>query len=205
VAEPGAFRVAFVPGVMPDKWLGRWRERRRDPVDAFLVEAHEQRSVLYDGRADMCFVRLPVDREGLHVIPLYTEEPVVVMSTEHLLSVLDEVTRADLEVNDGPARQAIETAAAGTGVVVVPRSVARLHHRKDVAVRPLVDGEESQVGLAWRTDLDDPRTEEFVGIVRGRTARSSRGDTPEPSVAKKAPARRRPAPRQQRRPGRRRR
>ena len=208
MADPGAFRVAFVPGVMPDKWLGRWRERRRDRLDAFLVETHEQRSVLYDGRADMCFVRLPVEREGLHLIPLYTEEPVVVMSTEHLLSVLDEVTRADLEdvlVNDGPARQAIETAAAGTGVVVVPRSVARLHHRKDVVVRPLVDGEESQVGLAWRTDLDDPRTDEFVGIVRGRTARSSRGDTPEPSVGKRQPAGRRPAPRQQRRPGRRRR
>ena len=208
MADPGAFRVAFVPGVMPDKWLGRWRERRRDRLDAFLVETHEQRSVLYDGRADMCFVRLPVEREGLHLVPLYTEEPVVVMSTEHLLSVLDEVTRADLEdvlVNDGPARQAIETAAAGTGVVVVPRSVARLHHRKDVVVRPLVDGEESQVGLAWRTDLDDPRTDEFVGIVRGRTARSSRGDTPEPSVGKRQPAGRRPAPRQQRRPGRRRR
>ena len=208
MADPGAFRVAFVPGVMPDKWLGRWRERRRDRLDAFLVETHEQRSVLYDGRADMCFVRLPVEREGLHLVPLYTEEPVVVMSTEHLLSVLDEVTRADLEdvlVNDGPARQAIETAAAGTGVVVVPRSVARLHHRKDVVVRSLVDGEESQVGLAWRTDLDDPRTDEFVGIVRGRTARSSRGDTPEPSVGKRQPAGRRPAPRQQRRPGRRRR
>lgn len=191
---------------MPDKWIGRWRERRSDRLDAFLVETHEQRSVLYDGRAEMCFVRLPVERNGLHVIPLYTEEPVVVMSTEHLLSVLDEVTSADLDdvlVNDGPARQAIETAAAGTGVVVVPRSVARLHSRKDVTVRPLVDGQESQVALAWRTDLDDARTEDFVGIVRGRTARSSRGEAPEANARKKQPAKRQPAPRQQRRAGRR--
>jgi len=141
------------------------------------------------------------------VIPLYTEEPVVVMSPEHLLSLLDEVTWDDLTdvlLNDGPARQAIETAAAGTGVVVVPRSVARLHHRKDVTVRRLVDGEESQVGLAWRSDLDDPRAEEFVGIVRGRTAQSSRGDAKEPAP-KKRPATRQAPPKQQRRPGRRRR
>jgi DNA-binding transcriptional LysR family regulator len=133
------------------------------------------------------------------------------MSTEHLLSLLDEVTRddlADVLLNDGPARQAIETAAAGTGVVVVPRSLARLHHRKDVTMRRLVDGEGSQVALAWRSDLDDPRTEEFVGIVRGRTVQSSRGEQPgdaKEAAPKKQPAKRQAPPRQQRRPGRRRR
>jgi DNA-binding transcriptional LysR family regulator len=208
VPESGAFRVAFVPGVMPDKWLNRWRERRRDRLEAFLVDVEAQRSVLYDGRADMSFVRLPVEREGLHVIPLYTEDSVVVMSAEHLLSVLDTVTVEDLTdvlVNDGPAEIAIESAAAGTGVVVVPASIARLHRRKDVTVRTLVDGAESQVGLAWRTDLDDPRAEEFVGIVRGRTAQSSRGEVkaePAKKAAKKAP-RKQPPPKQQRRPGRR--
>ncbi len=211
VADP--FRVAFVPGVMPDKWLNRWRERRRDRLEAFLVDVDDQRSVLYDGRADMCFVRLPVDRDGLHVIPLYSEDAVVVMSTEHLLSVLDEVTDEDLEdvlLNDGPAQQAVETAAAGTGVVVVPASIARLHRRKDVTVRSYVDGEPSEVALAWRADLDDPRAEEFVGIVRGRTAQSSRGEVkaepakkPAQKTAKKTAKKQ--APKQQRRPGRRRR
>ncbi len=207
----GTFRVAFVPGVMPDKWLDRWRERRLGRLDAFLVDLTEQRSVLYDGRADMCLLRLPVERDGLHVIPLYTEDAVVVMSTEHLLTVLDEVTEEDLTdvlVNEGPAGQAIETAAAGTGVVVVPRSVARLHRRKDVTVRTLLGGPESQVGLAWRTDLDDPRAEDFVGIVRGRTARSSRGEAKEPPPKKKAtgqPTKRQPRPTQQRRATRRRR
>ena len=195
---------------MPDKWLNRWRERRLGWLDAFLVEDAEQRTVLYDGRADMCLLRLPVDRDGLHVIPLYTEDAVVVMSTEHLLSVLDEVTHEDLSdvlVNEGPAGQAIETAAAGTGVVVVPRSVARLHRRKDVTVRTLVDGEQSEIGLAWRTDLEDARSEDFVGIVRGRTARSSRGESREQQPATKAanPARKHSPQQQQRRPGRRRR
>jgi hypothetical protein len=71
-------------------------------------------------------------------------------------------------------------------------------------VRRLVDGEESQVALAWRSDLDDPRTEEFVGIVRGRTVQSSRGDAKEPAP-KEQPAKRQAPPRQKRRAGRRRR
>ena len=193
LADP--FRIAFVPGVTPDKWLNRWRERLpRSPLEAFLVERDEQRAVLLDGRAHMSFVRLPVDRAGLHVIPLYAELSVVVMGAEHVLSLLDEVAAADLAdelVNDGPDRLAIETAAAGTGVVVVPQSVARLYHRKDVTTRPYVDAEESEIGLAWRTDLDDGRTDEFVGIVRGRTAHSSRGEE-KPAAPKKAPTKKAP-------------
>lgn len=202
VSQQGAFRVAFVPGVTPGKWLGIWRERERSPLEATLVEEDAQLRVLHDGSADMCFVRLPVDREGLHVIPLYREVGVVVVPLEHLLTVLDEVSVADLsdeqvlvgsselpgwaeiaavEPLDLPAmttKQAIDVVASGTGVVVVPMSVARLHHRRDVTMRPIVDASESQIALAWRTDLDDPRADAFVGIVRGRTARSTRGETP---------------------------
>ena len=36
-------------------------------------------------------------------------------------------------------REAVETVAAGTGIVILPMSVARLHHRKDVVTRPVVD------------------------------------------------------------------
>ena len=68
----------------------------------------------------------------------------------------------------------VATVAAGTGVVVVPMSVARLHHRKDVTYRPVSDLAPTTVGLAWRADDDDERVQTFIGIVRGRTARSSR-------------------------------
>ena len=73
------------------------------------------------------------------------------------------------------AKHAIETVAAGTGVVVVPMSVARLHHRKDVSYVPVSDLPQTQVGLAWRKDVEDERFEQFIGVVRGRTARSTRG------------------------------
>jgi hypothetical protein len=191
VGQPKRFRIGFVPGVTPDKWLTRWRERRpTDPLVTFPVEVEDQRAALDEGRADMVLARLPIEREGLHVITLYAEQPVVAMGAEHVLTLLDEVSRADLAdeiVNEGDVKVAIDTAAAGTGVVVVPLSLARLHHRKDVTTRPLTDGEASEVGLAWRRDLVDERAEVFVGIVRGRTAQSSRG----PQVTPPAPAPRR--------------
>lgn len=204
--HPARLRVAFVPGVTPDKWARIWAERMpRVRLDLSPVEEAQQTAVLYDGSADMCFVRLPVDQEGLHVIPLYSEVPVVVAPKEHFVEAADEVTVTDLadehllqdpdqvpewrdvatEVRDGTrvevppitVKQAIETVAAGVGIVIVPMSVARLHHRKDVVHRPVTDVAESRIGLAWRRDLDDDRVETFIGIVRGRSANSSRGRT----------------------------
>lgn len=182
--ESPRLRVAFVPGVMPDKWARVWAERMpRDPLDLTPVPEPEQTAVLYDGRAELSFVRLPVDDERLHVIPLYTEVAVVVAAKGHFIEAADEVTLADLSgeithrVPPLTAEQAVETVAAGVGVVVLPMSLARLHHRKDVVHRPVTDGPRSSVGLAWRRDLDDERVEVFIGVVRGRRAGSSRGPT----------------------------
>ncbi|GAA1711039.1 hypothetical protein GCM10009809_04270 [Isoptericola hypogeus] len=77
------------------------------------------------------------------------------------------------------AADAIALVATGVGVTVVPMSLARLHHRKDVTYRVLDGGPEAPVGLSWLVDgLPDDvgeLVEEMVGIVRGRTANSSRG------------------------------
>ncbi len=195
------FRVAIVEGVMPDKWVRRWGERHRDqPLDVVLVPEVDQVAVLHEGRAQMGFVRLPVEREGLHLIPLYSEVQVVVLSKDHPLAEFDELEPADLAddlVLSGLApKVAVETVAAGTGIVYLPMSVARLHHRKDVRAVPVPELEETQVGLAWRVDDEDPRVEEFIGIVRGRTERSSRGTAPEAEPRKKQPPKKQPAKRQ---------
>lgn len=175
----------------------------RDLLDLQPIAEADQLSVLQSSRADMCFVRLPIERDGLHLIPLYREVPVVVVSKEHVLSLLDEITAADLEgevtfsLDAITAKQAVETVATGTGYIVLPMSVARLHHRKDVVAKPLADSEESQIGLAWRVDNEDPRIEEFIGIVRGRTERSSRGagDERAQRVAKPRPKKQTPSKR----------
>jgi hypothetical protein len=54
-------------------------------------------------------------------------------------------------------------------------SIARLHHRKDVTYRVVTDLPPTTVGLAWLVENDDPWVQRFIGIVRGRTERSSRG------------------------------
>lgn len=197
MSEPQVpFRVGFVTGATPDKWAGIWRRRRpRDPLELVPVEQESQESGLRDGSLDMCLVRLPVDRERLHCIPLYDELPVAVVGKDHVATVVEEVTLADLddeqlvlphasgwtpsaEQLDWPpmtVRDAIEVVASGTGVVILPMSVARLLHRKDTAYRPVADLPPTKVGLAWLVDNEDPRIQEFIGIVRGRTERSSRG------------------------------
>lgn len=190
-----SFRVGFVTGATPDKWARVWRERHpRDRFELVPVEQDAQEAGLRDGSLDMCLVRLPVDRDGLHCIPLYDEVPVVVAGHEHLVSIATEVVLADLDDEQlvlphssgwRPAaaqlewppmsvREAIETVAAGTGIALMPLSVARLHTRKDVVHRPVTDLPPTTVGLAWLVDNDDPRVQTFIGIVRGRTERSSR-------------------------------
>jgi hypothetical protein len=53
-------------------------------------------------------------------------------------------------------------------------SVARLYHRKDVVHRVVTDLPPTTVALVWLSDRDDDQTQAFVGVVRGRTASSSR-------------------------------
>jgi DNA-binding transcriptional LysR family regulator len=132
------------------------------------------------------------------VIALYEETPVAVVAADSHLTAADELDLSDLagEVLVVPADDvlgveapgalvpsfeppattegAIATVAAGVGVVIVPLSLARLHARKDVETRPVRDAPRSTVALAWLRDADGDDVQTLAGIVRGRTARSSR-------------------------------
>ncbi len=188
-------RVGFVPGVMPDRWARTWRERHpRASFELVPVAAEEAEVALRSGALDMALLRLPVDRRDLHVVVLYSEDPVVVVARDHVASVYDEVSAADLADEQfvlGPpqglvpvaeqlafpamsVKEAVEVAASGGGVVVLPRSLARLHHRKDVRHVRVSDLPGTEVALAWLISRDDDETQDFVGVVRGRTTRSSR-------------------------------
>jgi DNA-binding transcriptional LysR family regulator len=188
-------RVGFVTGATPDKWAAVWRQRHPDePLELVPVTEAEQEPRLRDGTLDLALVRLPVDREGLHAIALYDEVPVVVAAREHLVAAAEEVTLSDLVEEQlvlphrsgwrpgvtqlawppMTERQAVETVAAGTGIAILPMSVARLYHRRGVVHRPVLDLDPTTVALAWLVERDDERAQRFVGVVRGRSARSSR-------------------------------
>ncbi|MGW7578416.1 LysR family substrate-binding domain-containing protein [Streptomyces sp. NPDC054765] len=219
-----SFRLAYVPGVTPSKWVRIWNERLPDvPLALVPVSAAEAFDVLRSGGADAGFVRLPVDRPDLSAIPLYTETTVVVAPKDHLVTAVDEVSTEDLAdeivlhplddtlgweprpgrpANERPATtaDAVELVAAGVGLLVVPQSLARLHHRKDLTYRPVADAPASRVALSWPQDATTDLVEDFIGIVRGRTVNSSRGRRPEPAPAQpkgkrpdKGGARRKPA------------
>lgn len=152
------------------------------------------------------------DGEKYHSIRLYEELPVVILPVDHVLTVLDEVPVEELAEEfllqpaaDIPAyeevsrtwresagrivpegltdKETIELVAAGVGLYIVPMSIARFYHRKDLTYRPVAGLDTYPVHLVWpRAPKGEPRSEEleallqdFIGIVRGRTATSDRG------------------------------
>jgi DNA-binding transcriptional LysR family regulator len=190
-----ALRVAFVTGTTPDKWARAWRDQRRGRLELIPVTEDEQEDVVRRGEVDLALVRLPVDTDDLHCVRLYDELPVVVAGRDHLVSAAAEVSLEDLadeqlvrphasgwqptapqlEWPPMTEQEAIETVAGGTGIVLVPMSVARLHQRKDVVHSLVTDLPPTTVALVWRRERDDDTTQAFVGVVKGRTANTSRG------------------------------
>ena len=73
------------------------------------------------------------------------------------------------------------------GLLVVPQSLARLHHRKDLTYRPVTDAPESRVALSWPEDATTDLVEDFIG------------DRPRPDRQQHPRPRRAPAPAQPKR------
>ncbi|QJU55767.1 LysR family transcriptional regulator substrate-binding protein [Herbiconiux sp. KACC 21604] len=214
--QPRPLRVTFAPGVTPAKWFRIWEDRLPDvplaitPLDSLPDATSLAVTALQNDDADVALIRLPLpDGEGtaptaprLHAIPLYTEQPVVVVPKDHEIALVESISLAEiaelgrldeakgrpgvsyLEIAAGASggTDAMELVSAGVGFVIAPKPVARLYSRRDVVARELVgDGSEAherRVALVWRADLEPERealVDEFMGIVRGRTANSTRG------------------------------
>jgi DNA-binding transcriptional LysR family regulator len=203
---PDPFVIGVVAGVTPDRWVRVWRERMPDvplqvvPVEDVAAALHP--AVPAAPAVRMVFARLPVDgadADGLHVIPLWEETPVVVAAKDHPVKVFDAVTEADLadeELYPGWDEGVLDIVAAGHGIARMPQSVFRATGRKDLVARPITDAAPSRVGLVWPRSEGGPLVDEFIGIVRGRTANSSRsaGDAPAEPAPKRAGQQQRPAP-----------
>jgi hypothetical protein len=84
---------------------------------------------------------------------------------------------------------AIDRAANGEAVLHVPQSIARSESRRDLVYRPITDAPATTVGVAWLAGEVNELIDEFIGVVRGRTANSSRsaqarGDKGKPPAPK---------------------
>lgn len=153
------FVVMFVPGVTPGKWARIWSDRMpRQPLDLRPASETEALAAL-NGPAHMAFLRDVPASDTLHVIPLYREQPVVQLDKESPLASQESLTLSEV---------------ASLGLEVVPQSVARERSRRDLVARPVTDAPDTGIGLAWLPSAQHPLIDVFVGIVRGRTANSSR-------------------------------
>ncbi|MGV8968872.1 MAG: LysR substrate-binding domain-containing protein [Microbacteriaceae bacterium] len=194
--ELAPLRVSFVPGVTITKWSRIWHERHPEISLEFFSEPEgSQVAALHAGLADVSFVRLPIETEGLSVIRLYDEVAVVVVSSDDPLAsavdVHDDIPLTDLEgyiLHDTSRMDVIDAlvlVAAGVGGVILPHSIARLHSRKGLVSRTVSGVAPTTISVAWTTAALTPQIEDFVGIVRGRSANSSRAN-PTPPTAQAA-------------------
>ena len=190
--------IGFMPGILPTETVRALRERFPDlRVDVVRTSWDDQVEMVLDGRIDASFVRFPIKRRGLTVIPLYTEPRVVVLPAAHPLATRESVSIADLagldllqdpqavpEWRDASAalrgsaqsqpprartvEEKLEMVAGELGVVILPASTAQFYTRPDVTYRPVEDLAPNQVALVHQAGRDSVELRAIEEIVRER-------------------------------------
>lgn len=189
------FTVGFMPGLTvtdPVRALGAAHPDIN--VEVLRTDWTNQVAVLHDGRADIGYVRMPVDRTGLKSSLLFTEPRVAMLPASHRLAGKEKVSIHDLadehllqhpeavpewqavatELRDGPrpsfvearsVEEKLERVAAGRGFSVLPESASRYYRRPDVAWVPIADIPPNEVRLAWVAAQRNPLIAQFVQLA----------------------------------------
>lgn len=141
-----------------------------------------------------------------HALLLYRETIALVVSADHELAKQEHVSDADLAIvtlldhpDHAPAWPAaepwadpdwmpphpvaaLELVAAGTGAILLPMPLARhLARKREHAILPVRTDPRlapSTVWATWERERDGEDVQQLIGVLRGRTARSSRGASP---------------------------
>jgi len=189
------FTIGFMPGITVTDAV-RELTARHPGTEVELVRTtwDDQVEVLHDGRADVSVVRLPVDRRGLSLRPMFGEARVVVLRADHRLAGKESVAVADLAaehlLNDpaavpewrdvaveiregaspgyrafGSVEEKLEHVAAGGGIAIVPLSTSEYYTRPDVTCVPVSDLPPNEVCLAWLAARRSPLILAFADIV----------------------------------------
>lgn len=200
------FTVAFMPGITVTAPVQALLARHPGTeVDLVRTYWDDQAAVVRDGRADVSFVRMPVDREGLRLRPVFSEPRVAVLPRAHRLAGKPFIAIADLagerllqdpeavpEWRDLPGRpqppqgappapavrtmeEKLEYVAALQGVIVVPLSAAEYYTGPEVCHVPVGDIPPGQVCLAWSEDHDTDLVREFAALAESCLGRPAAG------------------------------
>jgi DNA-binding transcriptional LysR family regulator len=99
--EGSLFTIGFMPGLIVTPIVRLMEEQFPGlRVDVVRTSWDDQIEMIHDGRVDASFVRLPVSRRGLTVVPLFIEPRMVVLPLDHPLADQLDVTVADLAACD---------------------------------------------------------------------------------------------------------
>jgi DNA-binding transcriptional LysR family regulator len=189
------FTIGFMPGLIVTPAVRALLSRHPElNVDVLRTSFADQTDVLRDGRADVSYVRLPIDQRGLRIRPLLTEPRVVMLPADHRLAGKDSIEIADLAAEhllqdpdavpewrdiaeelrtgrrpDEPVltivEEKLERVATGRGIAVFPLSTATFYTRKDIVHVSVADIGPSQVCLAWDSARRSPLIAEFAAIA----------------------------------------
>ena len=192
---PAAFVVGFMPGLIVTAPIRALISRHPElSVEVIRTTWDDQTDLFHDGRADVSFVRLPVDQQGLQIQHLHTEARIAVLPADHRLAGKTTISITDLadehllqnphavpewrdiatELRARTRRaepvfhsveEKLEHVAAGHGVVILPRSVTSFYSRADVVHVTIEDIAPNQVCLAWDSARPDRVIHEFAAIA----------------------------------------
>ena len=194
-AGPGSFTIGFMPGlIVTEAVRALARCHPQLTVHVLRTSWDDQAEVLHDGRADVSYIRLPVDQSGLQIQALLAEPRVAVLPAGHRLAGKDTITIADLageHLLQDPAavpewrdiaaemrtrhrrsvpvfrtvEEKLEHVAAGHGIVFLPLSTAVFYTRPGVAYSHVSDIPPNQVCLAWDVTRHSPLIQDFAAIA----------------------------------------
>lgn len=198
--------IGFMPGITVTPAMIAFTALHPD-VNVRLLRTtwEDQVAVLLDGRADVGIVRLPIDRQGLEVHPLFQEPRVVMFPIGHRLADRRSVTVKDLaaehllqdpnavpewrdvalELQSGErpevpvihqVEEKLELVAAGAGICVLPLSTANFYTRPDVIPLPVDDLGPNEVALAWVAARRSPLIRDFAEAAADTLAQAHGGE-----------------------------
>jgi DNA-binding transcriptional LysR family regulator len=167
--------VAFAPGLHVSDAV-RAFTATHSGVEIELLSLHwwEQDAPLRDGRADVGYLRRPFDDTGLRAVPIGSEPKVACLPATHALARRRALTWADLDgepILDAHTRRTssveekFELIAAGHGIAMVPRSVARSYSRPDLVYRPVTDAVPVETCVVVAEDRREHRVLDFVTVA----------------------------------------
>lgn len=180
--------IAFVTGTEPGKWFLRYGQLTGTQPETI---PSDDPFPLIGSEVDAALIRLPDARvtDEFHVVRCYEEAPGVAVPKDSVYAEVGEVRRADFEdeianftysehslIDD--LRTALSVVAANVGIAYGPLPLLKALSKKQVVPLELPAGEGAEattVALVWRKADDCDAIQDFVGITKGRTPRSSRG------------------------------